>query len=258
MNLYLNDIPVGGKTRVEVTDIRSIGRRETTFKGGVVTLNGEGFAVPFEMKSTDVAELADGVWTLLNDAGVPIARKPAARLPRVKKGANALSWHAESTVGYPRVEVTVLSVGNGEPAFKDGATASQHLSVEAERPIVHRPSAGLVARQTVRMRPGETAALELRILGPAVSPEVTINGVKHVFPVTLATKNEVLRCKDGQNWAVTRVDGIHRPILATGSLSRAIAPVTGSVELSLSTADEAHASARMSVLKRYVRQGKER
>ena len=253
VNLYLNDVPAGGRTRVEVTDVRSVGRCETTLRNGVITLNGEDFAVPFEMKSTDVAELTDGVWTLIDDAGVPVARRPAAKMPRVRKGANALAWRAEATVGFPRVEVTVLSVGDGEPAFKPGATASPHLAVEAERPLVHRPNAGLVARKTVRTRPGETAALELRILGPAKNPVVTVGGTDYAFPVTLESPKDILRCKDGKSWSVTRVDGITRPVVAKGELAQAIPPVTGSVEVSLACEDEANAAARLSILKRYGR-----
>ena len=253
VNLYLNDVPAGGKTRVEVTDVRSVGRREQAFRSGVVTLNGEDFAVPFEMKSTDVAELVDGMWTLINDAGTPVRRVPAAKMPRVRKGANALAWRAESADGYPRVEVTVLSVGDGDPAFKPGATKSKHLSVEAERPLVHKPSAGLVARQAVCTRPGETAALEFRILGPIDTPTLTVGEAKCVFPVRLESARDVLRCRDGRNWTVTRIDGISRLVLATGALPQAIEPISGTVKVSLSSADEAKAAARLSILKRYSR-----
>lgn len=253
VNLYLNDVPAGGKTRVELTDVRTMPRCETSFEDAVVTLNGEDYVVPFVMRSTDVAELVDGNWTLINDAGTPVARKPAAKMPCVRRGVNTLAWRAKAIGSYPRAAVTLLSVGDGEVAFRADATRSKHLQVEAERPLVHRPSTGLVAHETVRTRPGETATLELRIVGPADTPTVTVDGVKYVFPVKLETGRDILRCKDGESWTVTRVDGITRPVLATGVLPQPLKPVTGSVEVSLATADEASAAARLSVLKRYVK-----
>ena len=36
------------------------------------------------------------VHNLTNDAGTPIRRVPAAKMPRVRKGANALAWRAEA------------------------------------------------------------------------------------------------------------------------------------------------------------------
>ena len=78
VNLWLNDIPAGGTTRVEVTDVRAVGRHPIEIADGVVTLNGEDVRVPFVLESGEYAELANGAWTKFSAKGEPIARRCAS------------------------------------------------------------------------------------------------------------------------------------------------------------------------------------
>ncbi|MDD4016747.1 MAG: hypothetical protein PHV28_02275 [Kiritimatiellae bacterium] len=252
VNLYLNDIPAGGKAHVEVTDVRSIGRHAVEITDAVVTLNGRDIPVPFTLKSTQVAEFADGVWTLIGDNGSPIAKAKAAPAPGLKKGANQLAWRAQAKGDYPRVEVTLISVGQGEPAFKPGATASEHLKYEAEYPLIHAPSKGMNAAHTVKVRPGETARLEIRLLGPISHPAVTIDGETWTFPVDLAD-NDCLRCYDGRNWDVRRIVPRQRLVVAKGALAKEMPFLKGKAEVCFSSDADAGARARVSLAKRYVK-----
>ena len=252
VNLWLNDIPAHGRVHVEVTDVRAVGRHETETRDAVVNLNGRDVPVPFAMKSTQVAELVDGFWTLIGDDGRPIARRPGPRDLITRDGPNYISWKGHANGEYPRAEVTLISVGEGVPAFREGAVKSRQMKFEPERPLVYCPSAGLDAAQTIRTRPGETAALELRIVGAVDRPVVTVGGVEHAFDAKLGT-NDVLRCANGVDWRVTRVAKGSRAVVASGRLERPIAPFCGAVEVKVSSADDARADARVSLAKRYRR-----
>jgi hypothetical protein len=252
VNLWLNDIPANGSARVEVSAVRAIGRHEAVTRNAVVTFNGTEIPVPFDLKSTEVAELSGGYWTLIGDDGRPIARKIGPTSLKTRPGINSLSWRGEAGLDYPRAEVTLISLGAGEPAFRKGAVDSKHLAFEPERPLVYRPSAGLDAVETVRTRPGETAQLELRIVGPVVNPIVSVGNVVCAFPCTLGT-NDVLRCTNGKDWRVTRVARCSREVVAEGRLQREIAPFTGAKEIRVSSKCDAEADARVSVAKRYRR-----
>ena len=138
------------------------------------------------------------------------------------------------------------------PAFREGAVKSRQMKFEPERPLVYRPSAGLDAAQTIRTRPGETAALELRIVGAVDRPVLSVGGVEHAFDAKLGT-NDVLRCANGVDWCVTRVAKGSRAVVASGRLERPIAPFCGAAEIKMSAADAAHANARVSIAKRYRR-----
>jgi hypothetical protein len=252
VNLWLNDVPVNGKTRVEVSAVRAIGRHKAVTKNAVINFNGREIPVPFEMKSTEVAELVDGYWTLLGDNGSPIARKVGPKNLKTIAGKNTLSWIGDAGNDFPRAEVTLISVGKGDEAFVKEATKSPRLQFEPERPLIYNPSAGLSANQTVVTRPNETAQLEIRIVGPIENPSVNIGNVAYDFKCTLL-KNDILRCVNGRDWRVIRVKRGSREVMAQGTLERPILPFTGRACVSITSSNLATAKARISVAKRYKR-----
>lgn len=253
VNLWLNDIPAGGTTRVEVTDVRAVGRHPIEIANGVVTLNGEDVRVPFALESGEYAELANGAWTKFSAKGEPIARAASASRLSAVAGGNRLSWRGDAGEDFPRAEVTLLSVGRGEPAFEADALKSKFMRYEAERPEMYAPSRGLRGPECVRVRPGERARLEIKIVGPVDRPSVRVGEWTLSFPVRLA-EDETLRC-DGRTWRVTRTVPLARPVVADGALAKPLEPISGVVPVSVSCADESSARARVCLVKRYEDSG---
>ena len=249
VNLYLNDVPAHGRTRVEVTDVRSLGRHALVIEKGAVEMNGEAHELPFSLSSGEFAECADGVWTRFSPDGVPQEARRTARMPSVRKGANALSWRGDAGADAPRAEVTVLSVGRGEPAFSR-LDPKGPLVREALRPRIHAPGRGLSADQTVPVRPGESARLEIRIVGPVVRPAISFAGGTWTFPATLGA-NDVLRCLDGRTWNVRHVVRGSRRQLAAGTFEKPMPKLDRTTRVSMRSEDERTAFARLSLAKDY-------
>ena len=252
VNLWLNDVPANGRTRVEVTDVRAIGRHPIVITGASVALNGKKVPVPFALKSEEYAELADGVWTKFSAKGVPMERFGGFGGLGGLEGleVNRLEWSGKAGNEYPRAEVTLLTIGDGEPAFLPERLQATQMKYEAERPEIYAPTKGLKGPVCVKVRPGETARLELRLLGPVDRPTVKVGDVAMTFPVKLG-EDDYLRCSDGKTWKVVRVMPLRRPELASGVLPVPLGPLTGVVPVSVSSADDATAAARVNLVKRY-------
>lgn len=145
LNFYLNGIPVGGSTTVELGAWDSIPQRRGEIAAGAsVRLNGESFVLPFALRGGDYAELREGAWTHYAESGLPLERVSVPARPRLRPGANALAFSGCAARGFARAEVTVFGLGEAESAFV-ALTARQRalMDVEYELPFVLAPARGL-------------------------------------------------------------------------------------------------------------------
>ena len=203
LSFYLNGIPQGGRTTVEVGawETRPLTRGGLA-KGSAVRLNGRELVLPFDLPSGDSAELADGFWTRYAESGVPVARAAAADDVTVRSGTNEIAFAGRGQNAFPRAEVTVFAVGESEPAFVAlDAEKRTALDCEFELPFAYDPAQGLTGDFPVRVRPGERAALGFEIVGPAKNP--TVAGRR--MAVTLRDAQDHLVCEDGTTWRAERI-----------------------------------------------------
>lgn len=249
VSLWLNGVPAGGGAAVEVADLRAAPTAKPVLKGASVTVNGRRFAVPFALEAGEYAELEDGAWIRYSERGESLARVAAREAVRLAAGTNRCAF-ASAPGGGTRAEVTILARGAAVPAFGP-LTAEQRgaLAYEAMRPFVHAPAQGFDATPRLTVRPGETAQLEVTVLGPATEPAFDFGARgRVVFPVAL-TAGERLVCRDGRNWRVLAAPRRER---ARGALARPLPLCAGGLDWTFSTSGVAD-RARVEVVKRYVR-----
>lgn len=200
---WLNDIPPGCRTEVLLGAWDSIPQTAPGLAAGAtVRVNESAYIVPFALASGEWAELRDGAWWHYAEDGAPLARRRTDLRVLLKEGDNALQFAPAADAPFARVEVTTLGLGLSEPVFAELSTDQRtKLSVEYERPVVLKPSAGLAGPFAVRVRPGETVRLGFEILGPVKNPVV----MGRKMSVTLADAQERILCEDGRIWKAVRV-----------------------------------------------------
>ena len=229
--VYLNDIEPGRTATVAVSDIVAYPQAKLTLENPVVSVNGEAFVLPFALASGEFAELEDGAWIRYSDQGERLTRVAAAKAPRLRAGENDLAFAASTPDGQlPRAEVTVFALGEPVAAYGPLTDAmKREMSYEAMRPVTFAPSKGFDALPPVVTRPGETARLDVSLVGPIADPVLevrTADGVKTLAFPTLAA-GEVRRVKDGP-------------------------AVSGSCAVTLKSSAARGADARLSLVKRYL------
>lgn len=264
VKIGLNEVPPGGSASVEVSAVRQLEVTKPVLKKGAVTVNGSRLALPFDMNAGDYAELADGAWTLFNEAGDPKRRVPSSDEISLSAGSNAVAFEAPDVSA--RAEVTVFGIGEAKDAF--GAVAGKHrrwLAYEALMPAFFAPSAGFDQQVTVAPRPGESARLEVEIWGPVDTPSLTVDGRTWTFPVKLA-KSEHIICRNGTDWRAERVipgkteedSGVwykvapsDREKIAEGRLPQPLPVVEKPLAVRFGAKDRDKCSARFELVKRY-------
>lgn len=226
--VFLNDIEPGKTAKAAVSDIVAMPATVRTLEQAKVFVNGRAFALPFPLESGEFAELEDGAWTRYSARGDRLQRVAATDAPRLVAGTNSFAFAAAGDAF--RAEVTVIGLGEEKPAYGPLTDAmKREMSYEAMRPMTFAPSKGFDALPPVVTRPGETARLDVSLVGPIADPVLevrTADGVKTLAFPTLAA-GEVRRVKDG-------------PV------------VSGSCAVTLKSSDARGADARLSLVKRYL------
>ena len=179
VNYYLNEIPAGGETAAEVTDITLVPQRQTKAGPHAVRVNGKAVEIPFAMYSGWFAELEDGTWTLYSADGEALERKVTGDSVELAAGANEVAYGGRSADGTrPCAEITVFAVGEATPALKPLESLSagdrRFLAYEAADPQFYAPKKGFDAIAPVVMRPGEEASLEVMVYGPMPACKLTV------------------------------------------------------------------------------------
>ena len=143
VNLYLNEIPAGGKAEVAVGEMRVVPIASRVLPAGVC---------PFDLVSGEFAELdAHGAWTKYDIDGEPLRRKTTGERPDVM-------------------------LDKPIPAFTEDGV--RRIRYEAMMPQLWDPASGFNRLDPVVVRPGERAAVEVKVFGDAAA-KISVGGVTH-------------------------------------------------------------------------------
>jgi hypothetical protein len=248
--LWLNGVPVGGRSRVEISEVRALPTKKLKFEKAAVVLNGVKHELPFALTGGEYAELTDGFWTRFSMNSERLERRPApALMPKILAGTNEVCFEGLAEDGsLPRAEVTLMAIGDPFPAINEKLLPQQErvLSYEAQLPEKWAPAAGFATLSPIKVRPGKKARIELEIVGPIARPVLTIGEEEYAFEVDVG-ENEKLVVKDGQNWIVR---GPCSKVIKQGKCQKAFALLSGVNKLSLSSAAAGQASAQVRIIKR--------
>ena len=262
----LNEIPAGGRTTVEIGEVRQMPVTKPSLEGAAVVVNGQELKLPFVLAAGDYAELTDGTWVLYDEKGNP-KRRVAGEVPfDLVAGENAFSFKAADPRA--RAQVTVFAKDKAMSALGTVPDANRRwLDYEAVMPVLYAPSRGFDAEVDVAPRPRERARLTVEIWGPVDTPSVTLDKRTWTFPVRLGT-NEHIVCRNGVDWTAERVvpgktreqsgewykiAPSARVRLAEGRLAEPLPTISGPVSLVLGAKDPKTCAARVEFVKRYVK-----
>ena len=220
VNLYLNDLPAGESTEVIVGPIIALPVQPAELKNPALTVNGRKLALPVTLKSGDFVELEPtGDSTHYDEKGDLLAWvRPtmAAAWPLLKSGQNTVAFDCDKPAGVSaRAEVTVNA--SGAPFGTSSARARvgwKHLAREYEMPRWITAPDEANNLWELRVRPGETARLEIELSGGMDMPVLTVNGHALRFPVQLKPRQRLI-CRDQRHWTVL---GANRVPVAKGDL----------------------------------------
>ena len=144
VNLYLNEIPVGGKAEVAIGEMRVVPIASRVLPAGVQ---------PFDLKSGEFAELdAHGAWTKYDCDGEPLQRLVTGEDP-------------------------AREIGKPIPAFT--AEGVRQIAYEAMMPQIWDLPNGFDRLEPVVVRPGESARVEVNLYG-AKDTSLTVGDVMKV------------------------------------------------------------------------------
>ena len=205
---YLNDVPKGGTATVEIAEVKAMPAVAVALENVAVTVSGKTFTVPFKMTSGDYAELDGGFWTHFSAMGTALARQTAEEQPQLAEGRNDVAFAGGEGM---RAQVTLFALDEARPAFVEELTADMRKTMRYEgmMPFEYAPAKGLLAPETIPIRPGEEAGLSVDVYGPAENPTFTFPGFLGMFktvctfPVAIGA-DERLVCRDGVNWKVEK------------------------------------------------------
>ena len=265
VQVCLNDVPAGGKARVELGELRNLEVTSPVLENPVVTVNGIPYELPFSMAAGDYAELADGAWELFDEQGRPKRRVAIGNMPDLMAGANSLSFAAKDPNA--RAEVTVFAFDKPCTALRAPADKDHRwLEYEAVMPQVYAPAKGFDAPVNFATRPRERARLGVEIWGPADRPKVAIGGKSWEFPVKLGATDHVV-CRDGSKWQAIHIEpgytreehgewykisSSKRTVIAEGTFAEGFPVVRGETTARISTASRSD-EARVNFVKRYIK-----
>ena len=191
VHYYLNEIPAGGQTAVEVTDVTLVPQRKLETTRQTIQVNGRSLTLPFALTSGEFAELEDGVWTRYTTQGDPLERRRTGDAVELTAGANEIVYGGETADGTrPCAELTVFALGAPKPALKPVAeltgAARRFLAYEAAEPQFYAPAKGFDALAPLAVRPGEEATVEVNIHGPMPACTVAVGAVATSLPAVAA------------------------------------------------------------------------
>ena len=249
------EIAAGG-AKVEISEVRALGREAFPLENAKFTVNGRKLKVPFDtLEAGDVAELAGGVWTLRDEKGGLKECVAEPKAFKFREGKNKIRFAATTTGPSVRAEVRTIGYGGSKPALTDAKSRTpgqeKALSYEAMMPVEFAPAKGVESLPPVKVRPGERAKLEVTVFGPVKNPAFAWSGGRAEFPVELKDGDRLF-CRDGESWKVLDKD---RREIASGKLKTALPVLAGgSNALEFDCDDRDDAEVRIDIVKHYVRQ----
>ncbi len=205
---YLNDVPKGSRATVEIGEVTALPQVPRTIEGASVEIGGTSFALPFALTSGEYAELDGGRWTKYSAMGDALESVAAERTPMLAAGANACELVGGGADA--RAEVTVFGLGETRPALVDLTPEMKAtMRYEGVMPFEYSPAKGLLAPESIAVRPGEKARLSLELYGPAKSPTFTFKRFFGLSKTVCAFETEIaaderLVCRDGRAWLVEK------------------------------------------------------
>ncbi len=207
VNLYLHDLPPGGRTDVVLGPIVALPVVAAEMRNPSLEANGRRLEIPLTMKSGDFIDVEpSGVCVHRNDRGDVLARvRPAApgTWPEWRSGANEVVFRGTSPSGAGvRAEVTPIGCGApfGEPNARRRIDAARMDREYGMTRTILTPD-GPDNTWEIAVRPGETARLEIEFAGAMESPVLTVGDRSLRFPVALKA-GERLLCRDSRTWTV--------------------------------------------------------
>ncbi|NLT70530.1 MAG: hypothetical protein GXX91_07520 [Verrucomicrobiaceae bacterium] len=219
LSLYLNDLPPGETTDITIGPIIALPTRPLVLREASLTLGEKAFVLPFDLASGEYAEIEpDGTCSRYHENGDLLERvliADVSALPRLKPGANTLAFTSATEAPAARAEVTVQSFGTAFGERRADFQPSPHLEREYAMPHPVLSASAQPDAIEFAVRPGETARLEIEIVGEASHPTLEISGKSLTFPVDLQADQRLL-CRDGRTWRV--LDG-DRTLVAEGELT---------------------------------------
>lgn len=186
VNLYVNDLPCGETTAIEVGVIRALPIRKATLQDAFLKINGQTVQIPFPLRSGEMAEWGEGLWRRKGENGEILTEVEGA-LPRFVAGRNEVSFSAQN---HCRAEVTLFALG--EPFDAIHPKVRKGLSYEAMMPLAFAPSRGVTHLGRLVVRPDERARISFEIMGAAQSPVLCVGPVKISLPVTCQAGQRIL------------------------------------------------------------------
>jgi hypothetical protein len=190
VNIYLNNLPQGGKVDLSFTELRMVNTFDVELSGMVMDVGGVRERVPFAVKSGEWASRSRDRWTHWSKDGDLIATAGAARLDPVKGRCDMSLSVAASRESPSRARVCTFALGEEIAALKvDERVRSRFpMAYEAQTGEMYAPQRGCTEFAPVKIRPGESARVEFRFVGPVKGGVLFFAGEK--FPVKDLGKDE--------------------------------------------------------------------
>lgn len=253
VNIYLNDLPAGGCTKLELSEVRMLeDLSDASIVESSVTVGGAEYKLPFQLRTREFAELDGGFWTHYNASGDPIERVQAASEPHLAEGVNLVSFAGRTNRGRPpRAKVVVASLGTAFCALKEDASSctSDLLAYEAADCAFYAPSKGFAELPQLTCRPGETARVGFEVHGPIAPFTLSVDDSPRRFGFALKD-NQYVTCVDGSRWQL-RERGKDAGVKLTGEIEP-FPLVTGRVQVKVVCDNPQKAAARIDLVKHYI------
>ena len=188
VNLYLNNIPAGGSVDLSFGELRMMHTFDATFADAAIEVDGIKEQVPFKIVSGEYATREPDAWRRWDLKGnllEAVAASPLKLTPGMHELAFSVTPPKNSAA---RARICTFAIGEGVPALKDvlPPEASGPMAYEAETAMMFDPSKGSVRLPPVKIRPGENAHVEFRIVGPVKGGVLSFDGgrypVKDLMP----------------------------------------------------------------------------
>ena len=195
VNIYLNNLPDNRRVAVALTPLRMMHTFEDEFSDISVCVGDERLEVPFRLKSGQYATFGGGFWRHWSVKGDLLAAAGSKALS-IRRGSLPLSLRLQTKSGSPyRARVCTFSIGDSAPALKDGISAAgcPALNYEAELSVLFAPDRGCSFVPPVKIRPGERAKVEFRLLGPVKGGRLDFGGKSFAVKDLAAGEEHVLK-----------------------------------------------------------------
>ena len=178
VRIYLNNIPAGKTVDVAFGEVRMMHVLDATFADASIEVDGVAERVPFSVKSAEYATREADGWRHWDDKGNLLSAVSAPALD-ISAGMHRLSFGVTPPKGSTaRARICTFAVGSGVPALREDLPpeSSAPMAYEAETAALFDPAKGCSSLPPVRVRPGEQAKVEFRLIGPVKGGVLSFDG----------------------------------------------------------------------------------